>query len=47
MSSLDADTVLCSILALVIIENALEIYISMRQVRKYCIAGTCRHQKRQ
>lgn len=32
MSSLDADTVLYSILALVIVENALEIYISLRQV---------------
>lgn len=33
MSTLEADTVLYSILALVIIENALEIYISLRQVR--------------
>jgi len=32
MSELDAETVLLSILLLVVIENALEIYISLRQV---------------
>lgn len=32
MTSLDADTVLFSILALVIVENALEIFIALRQV---------------
>ncbi|XP_001360795.1 CAAX prenyl protease 1 homolog [Drosophila pseudoobscura] len=35
MASVDADTVLYSILALVIIENAVEIYISLRQVKVY------------
>lgn len=47
MTTLEADTVLYSILALVIIENALEIYISLRQVRTNCkAAGTCPHLKR-
>ncbi|KAH8321920.1 hypothetical protein KR067_009364 [Drosophila pandora] len=35
MTSLDADTVLFSILALVIVENALEIFIALRQVKVY------------
>ncbi|KAH8328892.1 hypothetical protein KR074_009902 [Drosophila pseudoananassae] len=35
MTPLDADTVLFSILALVIVENALEIYIALRQVKVY------------
>ncbi|KAH8401094.1 hypothetical protein KR009_003018 [Drosophila setifemur] len=35
MSSMDADTVLYSILALVIVENALEIFIALRQVKVY------------
>ncbi|XP_037717639.1 CAAX prenyl protease 1 homolog [Drosophila subpulchrella] len=35
MSELDAETVLLSILLLVVIENALEIYISLRQVKVY------------
>lgn len=47
MTTLEADTVLYSILALVIIENALEIYIALRQVRTNCqAAGTCPHLKR-
>lgn len=47
MTTLEADTVLYSILALVIIENALEIYIALRQVRtNYQAAGTCLHLKR-
>ncbi|EDW73656.1 uncharacterized protein Dwil_GK19569 [Drosophila willistoni] len=35
MTSLEADTVLYSILALVIVENVLEIYIALRQVKVY------------
>ncbi|KAH8284536.1 hypothetical protein KR018_003343 [Drosophila ironensis] len=35
MTALDAETVLYSILALVIVENALEIYIALRQVNVY------------
>jgi len=43
MSSLDADTVLLSILFLVVIENALEIYISLRQV-SFSVVPACSSQ---
>lgn len=47
MSILEADDVLYSILALVIIENALEIYIAYRQVSHIQNAGTCQRSRRQ